>query len=213
MYDAIKSSVVHAATLRARQAKWSGVIPGPPVLGMFSFGDPVRLTLSSLYWPTQWTTAPVSKPCIQVSAGAVVEQTKIGSIPWQRTGQGESRRCEFARDTKSFGVGVNLKLGAGEPCAVYRECQPAIIAVAKNRRVQNIDCFVVETFKDRAGKIIVRIDNQRNWAAVWLAIRKRRGIRRRRRPKYQPGKIGLDNEFRAKGRDERSQINMPPIRA
>ena len=37
--------------------------------------------------------------------------------------------------------------------------------------------------------------------------------RRRRRPKYQAGKIGLDNELRAEGRDERSQINMPPIRA
>src|SRR4029077_14126698 len=69
VYDAITSSVVHAATLRARWGKGAALSPEPPVLGIFSLGDCVRLTLSSLYWPTQWTTAPVSKPCIQVSFG------------------------------------------------------------------------------------------------------------------------------------------------
>ncbi|PYK51795.1 MAG: hypothetical protein DME20_00795 [Verrucomicrobia bacterium] len=47
VYDAIKSSEVHAATFRARQGQIEGVL-GPPVTGIFSFGDPVRLTLSSL---------------------------------------------------------------------------------------------------------------------------------------------------------------------
>src|SRR6266550_4730686 len=41
VYDAIKSSVVHAATLRARNGKSEGLL-GPPVTGMFSFVDPVR---------------------------------------------------------------------------------------------------------------------------------------------------------------------------
>src|SRR5437870_3484987 len=69
VYDAIKSSVVHAATFRARKGKEAALFPGPPVLGILSFGDPVKLTLSSLYWPTQRTTAPISRPCIHVSAG------------------------------------------------------------------------------------------------------------------------------------------------
>src|SRR5204863_9324657 len=69
VYDAIKSSEVHAATFRARNGYGAALIPGPPVLGIFSLGDPVRLTLSSLYWPTQWTTAPISNPCIHVSFG------------------------------------------------------------------------------------------------------------------------------------------------
>ena len=32
---------------------------------------------------------------------AIVEQTEIGAIPWQRAGQGESRRYNFARDTET----------------------------------------------------------------------------------------------------------------
>src|SRR6266513_3076317 len=129
-------------------------------------------------------TAPVSRPCIQVSAGPVVVQAKISSIPWQRIGHGESRWCEFARDTKSFGVGVNLKLGPGKPRAVDRECQPAVIAMAKNRGVENINRFVVETFKNRARKVVVRINNQSNWAPIWLAIREWWRIRWWGRPKY-----------------------------
>src|SRR6266550_6905013 len=84
---------------------------------------------------------------------AVVEQTEIGAIPRQRVGQGESRRQKLARDTKSLGVRINLELSAGEPRAVECECQSAKIAVAKNRRVQKIDRFVVETFKNRAREI------------------------------------------------------------
>src|SRR6266513_159306 len=51
VYDAIKSSVVHAATFRARNGKGAALAPGPPVLVKFTFGDPVRLTLSSSYSP------------------------------------------------------------------------------------------------------------------------------------------------------------------
>ena len=40
------------------------------------------------------------------------------------------------------------------------DCQSAKIPVTKNRRVQNIDRFVVETFKNRAGKIFVGINDQ-----------------------------------------------------
>src|SRR5438132_3390319 len=46
-----------------------------------------------------------------------------------------------------------MKLGPGEPCAVERECQPTIIRVAKNRRLQNIGRFVVETFETGLKKL------------------------------------------------------------
>ena len=36
---------------------------------------------------------------------------------------------------------------------------PAKIPMAKDRRVQNVDRFVVETFKDRARKILVGIND------------------------------------------------------
>ncbi len=95
-------------------------------------------------------------PCIN---RPVVEQTKIRSIPRQRTGQVESRRQNLTPDTEPFALRVNLKLSSREPGAIGRECEPAEIAVAKNRRIQNIDRFVVETFKNRAGKVFVRIDD------------------------------------------------------
>ena len=44
---------------------------------------------------------------------AVVEQTEIGAAPWQRAGQGESWRYDFARDTKPFCIRRNLKLSPG----------------------------------------------------------------------------------------------------
>src|SRR5713226_6479500 len=79
VYDPIRSSVVHADTLRARKGNWAAVpvvgpkkpplSPGPPVLGIFGFGDPVRLILSSSYWGVQCTIAPTSTPASRESAG------------------------------------------------------------------------------------------------------------------------------------------------
>src|SRR5262249_8356632 len=69
VYDAIKSRVVHADTFRARNGYAAALSPGPPVLGIFTFGENVRATLSSSYWPVKWTTAPASKPPSHVSAG------------------------------------------------------------------------------------------------------------------------------------------------
>jgi hypothetical protein len=44
---------------------------------------------------------------------AIVEQTEIGAIPWQRAGQGKSTRYSFARDTEPFCISRNLKLSPG----------------------------------------------------------------------------------------------------
>src|SRR5689334_23016223 len=51
VYEAIRSRVIHSRTFRARNGKGAAFAPGPPVLGMFTFGDPVRFRLSSSYWP------------------------------------------------------------------------------------------------------------------------------------------------------------------
>src|SRR5437868_10390286 len=50
VYDAIRSKVIHSRTFRARQGQIAGVL-GPPVIGICGLGEPVRLTLSSSYWP------------------------------------------------------------------------------------------------------------------------------------------------------------------
>src|SRR5437868_13433514 len=50
VYDAMTSSVIHSRTFRARHGQIDGVL-GPPVIGICGLGEPVRLTLSSSYWP------------------------------------------------------------------------------------------------------------------------------------------------------------------
>ena len=136
---------------------------------------------------------------------AVVEQTEIGAIPWQRAAQAESGRDEFARDTEPFCIGSKLKLGAGEPRAVHRCRQFAKIAVTKNRRVENVDRFVVETFENCACKIFVGIDDQDDRAQLTRSWR--------RTTDNQTGDIVLNNELRAEEGCDRPHINMPPIRA
>src|SRR5438445_1184070 len=65
VYDTIRSSVVHGAIFRA-------FLPVRPVagsvLGVCGL-PPTNEILSSSYWATQWTTAPISKPCSHESAG------------------------------------------------------------------------------------------------------------------------------------------------
>src|SRR5437016_2399345 len=82
----------------------------------------------------------------------VVVQSEIGSVPWETV-----PKKKRTRDSK-FRVRHILKLDPGEPCAVERECQSTIISVAKNRRLQNIGRFVVETFAEGFRKVEVRID-------------------------------------------------------
>src|SRR5205823_12057953 len=73
VYDVIRSSVTHSRTFRARHGKG-------PLLGVCGLGKPVRLTLSSSYWPVKWSTAPTSKPCIHVSAGPSQNRLKLARL-------------------------------------------------------------------------------------------------------------------------------------
>src|SRR6266576_1041631 len=77
--------------------------------------------------------------------------------------------------------------------------------MAKDRRVQNIDCFVVETFKNRACKVFVRINDEDDWS--------RFTENRRRTTDNQIGGIKVNSELRAEEGRDRSHINMPPIRS
>ena len=60
---------------------------------------------------------------------------------------------KFPSDADPFCTGCSLKLSPREPGAVDRGRQPSPIAAAEDRRIQNVDRFVVETFEDRAGKV------------------------------------------------------------
>ena len=87
MYDANKSSVVHAATLRARNGKGAALFPGPPVLGMFSFGRSRQTNIIVIVLANpvdHGASIKTLHPCV---IWAIVEQTEISSIPWQRIGQ------------------------------------------------------------------------------------------------------------------------------
>src|SRR6516225_6445916 len=86
--------------------------------------------------------------------------------------------------------------------------------MTKNRRIQNIDRFVVETFKDRAGKVFVGINDQDDWSRAARTHRRTWYTRNRRRSTdNQTRDIIVDNELRAEQGSDRSHINMPPIRA
>ena len=102
VYDAIRSSVIHSRTFRARQGKG-------PLLGVCGLGEfRSNPNLQSRTEIVIFVLAGVVDHRANIQTlhprigWAVIEQTEIGAAPWQRTGQGESRRYDFARDTKSF---------------------------------------------------------------------------------------------------------------
>src|SRR6266478_7336685 len=77
--------------------------------------------------------------------------------------------------------------------------------MTKDRRVQNIDRFVVETFKNRACEVFVGINDQDDWS--WSTRNHSRTT------DNQIGVIKVNSELRAEEGRDRSHINMPPIRS
>src|SRR6266550_7524935 len=77
--------------------------------------------------------------------------------------------------------------------------------MTEDRRIKNIDRFIVETFEDRACKIFVRINDQGNSSRFTR--------NRRRATENQTGNIIIDNELKTEEGRDRSHIDMPPIRA
>src|SRR4029450_549994 len=94
----------------------------------------------------------------------IPEQTEIGSIPWQRASYRERGRQKLARQINSRGAGTNHQVKLVQVGPVDRKGQAAPIGTAKNRRVQNIDQFVIDSIQVHAGDIESGIDNERDWA-------------------------------------------------
>src|SRR6266478_5508017 len=137
---------------------------------------------------------------------AIVKDTEVGPMPRQRTGQSESRRQKFTSDTETFRIDVGLKLSPGQPGAIDRSRYSAPIAAAKDRRIHNIDSFVVEAFENCARKVLVKIEDQIDWT------------------EYTPGRwrtteysnsdvILLDKDLRPGSGYDIAHINMPPVGA
>src|SRR5947207_7611880 len=90
-------------------------------------------------------------------------------MPWQRTAECKPWWQELTTEADPLKFGGRLKLSPGQPRAVHCSGEPSEIPVAKDRRIQDIDRFVVETFKDRAGKVVARIDDELNWPRlIWV---------------------------------------------
>src|SRR5436309_10418474 len=95
---------------------------------------------------------------------AIPEQTEIGSIPWQRAGYRERGRNKLARQINRRATGMNHQVKPVQVGPVNREGQPAPIGTAKDRGVENIDGFVIDSVQAHAVNIESVIDNKRDWA-------------------------------------------------
>src|SRR6516162_3378199 len=108
----MRSSVVHAATFRARKGKG-------PLLGVCGFGRYQEASCTCKTDIVIFVLAGVVDYCANIQtlhpciSRAIVEKARIGAVPWQRTGQGESRRDKLTRDTEPFCIRQNLKLSPG----------------------------------------------------------------------------------------------------
>src|SRR5438552_1495337 len=132
---------------------------------------------------------------------AVIEGADKGSIMWQRAGKREAVH-KFARKTNSFANRGRLKLKPREIGAVEGKGKSAKIATTKDGGIQNIDRFVINPFHHGAGKVQVGIADPGDCASCQITT-------------HQPGEVVLeiDNELRTNEGRNRSQVNMPKVRA
>src|SRR5438309_1631241 len=143
----------------------------------------------------------------------VIEQTGEGSVTRERTGQGKPARHKLPGNAKPVLIGINLQFKSRQPGPVHSVGELAEIAVSEDRRIQDIDYLVVETFQNRPSKVGVWIDNERGRAKIRSTIGGGRGSGRRRVSRDQAGKIMLDNELPSENRGNRAHIDMPPVGA
>src|SRR5262249_47203765 len=195
---------------------------GPWLLGLCRSGQTL-IVVFVLTDPVNYRThIQATSPSV---SRAIVEDTKIGPMPWERTGEREGRRDKLTSDPESFWSKLNprrreargssrrdLKFSPGEPGAVNCSRQPAPIPVAKDRRIQNIDRFVVETFEYCPGKVSVGIDDQINRPTpitgnLVRATKNQRPVLLNTRGRG----INQDDRLRAERCYNVAHINMPPI--
>src|SRR5262249_27088223 len=142
---------------------------------------------------------------------AIVEDTKVRPMPWQRTGKSKSRWQEFARDAHALRRGAGLKLCPGQPGSVDRCCNSTPVAPAEDRGVQNVDRFVVETFEDCAGQVLTRINRQHHWA--WLTRNCTRAAENKDPVPRTTGRIFQNEGLRTEGRNDVAHVDVPPVGA
>src|SRR4029077_20790181 len=109
-------------------------------------------------------------------------------------------------NAKRFLIWINLQFKSRHPGPVHRVGELTKIAESEDRRIQDINTFVVEAFQDRATQVCVWIDNERD---------RPNKAGRGRRTGYQPRKRAfmIENELRSEKRRNRSHVDMPPIGA
>src|SRR5262245_24355153 len=99
---------------------------------------------------------------------AVVEQARIGAVVRQRARK-RSTSHKPTRKTNAFAKWGRLKLKARQIGAINRKSQSAKIAVAKYRRIQDIDPFIINTFDDSASEVHAWIQHLGNCVRYWIA--------------------------------------------
>ena len=85
--------------------------------------------------------------------------------------------------------------------------------MAEDRRIQDIDRFVVETFEDRTRKVLVRV-NDRGVTGPGSPVGNASTTDPDRCSSESVTRvIVVDNELRAEGRHDVAHVDVPPIRA
>ena len=101
---------------------------------------------------------------------AIPEQTEIGSIPWQRTGQRERGRQKLACQINCRAAGTNRQVKPVQVGPIDRKGQPTPIGTTKDRRVQYIDRLVVDSVQVRTSEIKARIGDDGDSATYWITL-------------------------------------------
>src|SRR6266542_6697021 len=117
---------------------------------------------------------------------------------WQRAGE-RAGRIKLARETNPSAIRLGLKLKPGKVGAVYGTGKPAKIAVTKDRRVQSIDRFIVETFHNGLRNISRPIQDALDRASL-ITNDKPRELA-----------LMIDKELRANVASGISKVDMPPV--
>ena len=82
----------------------------------------------------------------------VPERAGKGSRMWQRAGK-IGAGYKLTREPNAVTVGTRLKLKPGQVGAIENKGKSAKIAMAKVRRIQGIDRFVIQAFHHSAGEV------------------------------------------------------------
>src|SRR6266480_5991993 len=136
---------------------------------------------------------------------AIPEQTEVSSIPWQRAAKRERGRQKLTRQINRRITGKRREVKLVQVSPVNRKGQPTPIGTTKNRRVHNIDRFVVDSVQLRSREVGGGIGDLGDWAKCTRNCASA--------THNQVGDVIIDNELRAEIRRNRPKGNIPVIDA